>query len=244
MSEITAHDADVSDRVSTLWAVVPAAGSGRRFGSEIPKQYLILQDQPIMLHSINRLFALPLAGCVIAIAAGDTQAQTLDYQSLDRIQFVVGGAERMDSVLAGLEYLKDKAAVDDWILVHDVARPCITPTSLRRLVNELHDHEIGGILATPVRDTLKQVQDHNILATIPRDNLWQAQTPQMFRFGVLYDALIAAKKQGLQVTDEASAIELAGLSVKIVEGRMDNIKITYADDLALADVILQAQQHI
>ena len=244
MSEIRTHAVDISDGAPRLWAVVPAAGSGRRFGSEIPKQYLILQDQPIMLHSINRLFALPLSGCVIAIAADDRHAQTIDYQSIDHIHFVIGGAERMDSVLAGLEYLKDKAAVNDWILVHDVARPCVTSTSLYRLVDELYAHEVGGILATPVRDTLKQVHDRNILATVPRDHLWQAQTPQMFRFGVLYDALIAAKTKGLQVTDEASAVEFAGFSVKIIEGRMDNLKITYADDLALADVILQAQQHI
>jgi 2-C-methyl-D-erythritol 4-phosphate cytidylyltransferase len=232
------------DRVPRLWAVVPAAGSGRRFGSETPKQYLMLQHQPIMLHSIDRLFALPLLGCVIAVSDDDTQAQTLNYQSPDLTHFVVGGAERMDSVLAGLEYLKDKAAADDWVLVHDVARPCITAVSLHRLVNELDGHDVGGILATPVRDTLKHVQDSNILATVPRDNLWQAQTPQMFRFALLHDALLAAKTQGLQVTDEASAVELAGFVVKIIEGRIDNLKITYADDLALADAILRAQQRI
>ncbi len=242
MSEGAPHGTDLSDSAPRLWAIVPAAGSGRRFGSEIPKQYLMLQHQPVMLHSIDRLFTLPLSGCVVAIASDDTEAQTLSYQFRNRIHFVTGGSERMDSVLAGLEFLKGKARADDWVLVHDVARPCITSASLYRLLNELETHKVGGILATPVRDTLKQVQDRNILATVPRDNLWQAQTPQMFRFALLYDALKTAKTQGLHVTDEASAVELAGFTVKIVEGRMDNLKITYRDDLALADVILRAQQ--
>lgn len=227
-----------------LWAVVPAAGSGRRFGGSTPKQYLKLHNQPIMVHSINRLFALPLEGCVIAISPDDELAQTLDYQNPSLLHFVAGGVERMDSVLAGLDFLQDRAASDDWVLVHDVARPCIAVDSLNKLHETLLGDVVGGILANPVRDTLKKVEGGNIAATVSRDHLWQAQTPQMFRFGLLRDALIAAKKQNFQVTDEASAVELAGFLVKIVEGRMDNIKITYADDLALAGVILQAQGHL
>lgn len=224
-----------------LWAVVPAAGSGKRFGGEIPKQYLKLLNKPIMLHSIDRLFALPLAGCVISISKDDHIAPTLNYAHPESLHFVVGGVERMDSVLAGLDFLQDKAALDDWVLVHDVARPCIAPASLNKLYDALVDNVVGGILAIPVRDTLKKAQSDQVVATVSRDHLWQAQTPQMFRFGLLRDALIAAKNQNLQVTDEASAMELAGFSVKLVEGRMDNIKVTYHDDLALAEAILQSQ---
>ncbi|GAC1368938.1 MAG: 2-C-methyl-D-erythritol 4-phosphate cytidylyltransferase [Aquirhabdus sp.] len=224
-----------------LWAVVPAAGSGRRFGGSTPKQYLELHNQPIMVHSINRLFALPLSGCVIAVSPDDQLAQTLHYQNPSQLHFVAGGAERMDSVLAGLDFLQDRAAFDDWVLVHDVARPCIAVDSLNKLHETLSDDAVGGILAIPVRDTLKKAQNGNIIETVSRDHLWQAQTPQMFRFGILRDALIAAKKQNLQVTDEASAVELAGFTVKIVEGRMDNIKVTYSDDLALAEAIMHAQ---
>lgn len=227
-----------------LWAVVPAAGSGRRFGGSTQKQYLKIHNQPIMLHSINRLFALPLSGCVIAISPDDQIAQTLNYQNPSQLHFVAGGAERMDSVLAGLDFLQDRAAADDWVLVHDVARPCIAGESLVKLHETLADDDVGGILAIPVRDTLKKTQDGNIVETVSRDHLWQAQTPQMFRFGLLRDALIAAKKQNLQVTDEASAVELTGCVVKIVEGRMDNIKVTYRDDFALAELILQAQGHL
>jgi len=224
-----------------LWAVVPAAGSGRRFGGATPKQYLTLLNKPIMQHSIDRLFALPLTGCVVAISEDDNLAETLNYKHADALHFVVGGAERMDSVLAGLDFLQDKAASDDWVLVHDVARPCISAASLQKLHETLLSDAIGGILAIPVRDTLKKAQAGQMVTTVSRDHLWQAQTPQMFRFGLLRDALIAARNQNLQVTDEASAMELAGFLVKLVEGQMDNIKVTYADDLALAEAILQAQ---
>lgn len=225
-----------------LWAVVPAAGSGRRFGGATPKQYLNLLNKPIMLHSIDRLFALPLAGCVIAISEDDQTARTLQFEHSHALHFVVGGAERMDSVLAGLDFLQDRAASDDWVLVHDVARPCITSESLNRLLETLRSDPVGGILATPVRDTLKKAQLGHRVVTVSRENLWQAQTPQMFRFGLLRDALTAAKNKSLQVTDEASAVELAGFSIQLVEGRMDNIKVTYNEDLAFAEVILQAQQ--
>jgi 2-C-methyl-D-erythritol 4-phosphate cytidylyltransferase len=127
------------------------------------------------------------------------------------------------------------------VLVHDVARPCIASASLIKLHETLVDDAVGGILAIPVRDTLKKAQGGQVVTTVSRDQLWQAQTPQMFRFGLLRDALMTAKNKNLQVTDEASAMELAGFSVKLVEGRLDNIKVTYADDLALAEAILLSQ---
>ncbi len=224
-----------------LWAVVPAAGSGRRFGGETPKQYLKLLDRPIMLHSIDRLFVLPLAGCVVAISSDDRVAPTLNYAYPESLDFVVGGSERLDSVLAGLHFLQDKAGLDDWILVHDVARPCIAPDSLKQLYDNVASDAVGGILAVPVRDTLKKLSEDQVVTTVSRDHLWQAQTPQMFRFGLLHDALIAAKNKNLHVTDEAGAMELAGFTVRLVEGRMDNIKVTYPDDLAFADAVLRSQ---
>ena len=176
-----------------LWAVVPAAGSGRRFGGETPKQYFKLLNRPIMLHSIDRLFVLPLAGCVVAISSDDRVAPTLNYAHPESLDFVVGGSERLDSVLAGLHFLQDKAGLDDWILVHDVARPCIAADSLKKLYDHVASDAVGGILAVPVRDTLKKLSEDQVVTTVSRDHLWQAQTPQMFRFGLLRDALIAAK---------------------------------------------------
>lgn len=224
------------------WAVVPAAGTGQRFGQEIAKQYLQIAGQAVMQHSLNRLCqALPLSACVVPISAEDRYAQQLTYDYPEQIRFVQGGAERMDSVLAGLLSLAGQAAVDDWVLVHDVARPCVTAECLQQLLQELSDDRVGGILAVPVRDTLKQVTQQQIISTVPRDGMWQAQTPQMFRYGCLVQALQDAVAAGVTVTDEASAMQWAGYTVQVVQGRSDNIKITYPEDLALAAAILAAQ---
>lgn len=224
------------------WAVVPAAGTGQRFGQEVAKQYLQIAGQAVMQHSLNRLCqALPLSACVVPISAEDRYAQQLTYDYPEQIRFVIGGAERMDSVLAGLLSLVSDAAADDWVLVHDVARPCIASSSLQKLMSELADDPVGGLLAVPVRDTLKRGELGQVQATVAREGLWQAQTPQMFRYGLLLDALQSAVSSGRMVTDEASAMEQAGHVVRLIEGRSDNIKITYADDLALAAAILAAQ---
>jgi 2-C-methyl-D-erythritol 4-phosphate cytidylyltransferase len=224
------------------WAVLPAAGTGSRFGGDTPKQYLMLGHHMVIQHSVNRLcHHVPLAACVIALSAIDDFAQTLDYDVPERLRFVTGGAERMDSVLAGLEALAECAEPDDWILVHDVARPCIHPDTLKKLVSQLKDDPVGGLLAVPVRDTLKRGKDGNVEVTVPRDGLWQCQTPQMFRFGLLLDALRLAKADGVLVTDEAAAMERVGHRIRLIEGRSDNIKITYPDDLALALAIMQGQ---
>lgn len=228
--------------MTQYWAVVPAAGSGRRFGGDTPKQYLQIAGQAVIQHSLNRLCqALPLSGCVVPISRDDQLAPSLCYLQPERICFVQGGAERMDSVLAGLLSLADQAHRDDWVLVHDVARPCVATSSLHTLVAELADDPVGGILAVPVRDTLKRGQSGQIAVTVARDGLWQAQTPQMFRYGLLLNALQSATQSRHLVTDEASAMEQAGHVVRLIEGRSDNIKITYADDLALAAAILAAQ---
>lgn len=228
--------------MSRCWAVVPAAGAGKRFGAATPKQYLSIAGQTVIQHTLNRLCqALALSACIVPVSADDQTASQFAYTHPDLIHFVQGGAERMDSVLAGLLYLKDLADPDDWVLVHDVARPCIAVSSLQKLLTELTDDPVGGILAIPVRDTLKRGEFGQVQATVSRDGLWQGQTPQMFRYGLLLAALQSAVQAGGVVTDEASAMEQAGHVVRLVHGRSDNIKITYSDDLALAAAILTAQ---
>lgn len=223
------------------WAILPAAGSGSRFASAIPKQYLNLLDKTVMQHSVDRICQLDIEGCVIAISPHDQTAKSLEFAQPQLMHWVTGGAERMDSVLAALEYLQGLANDSDWILVHDVARPCILNTDLKRLIAELGNDEVGGLLAVPVRDTLKLAKQQQVIHTVSRDYLWQCQTPQMFRFGLLKHALQQAKKNQLLVTDEASAIEQLGLTVKLVAGSSSNIKITYPEDLALAAAIMQAE---
>lgn len=228
------------------WAVLPAAGSGSRFSKEVSKQYLSILGKTVMQHSVDKLCQLDLKGCVVAIAAHDDQAQHLSFTQPSMMHWVNGGAERMDSVLAALNYLRPNANDQDWVLVHDVARPCIQLAQLQQLIEQLKEDMVGGLLAVPVRDTLKQAvldqnKTHQVVKTVSRDQLWQCQTPQMFRFGILLKALEYAKKQQLLVTDEASAVELLNLPVKLIAGRADNIKITYPEDLDLAIAILQCQ---
>jgi 2-C-methyl-D-erythritol 4-phosphate cytidylyltransferase len=225
------------------WCVVPAAGAGRRFGAAIPKQYLPLAGATVMQHCLDRLAGFSLfQRIVVAVAADDDRAAQLDYQALQKIRFVEGGRERADSVLAGLDALAGIAADDDWVLVHDVARPCVRLTDILRLIEHAGAHPVGGILANRVRDTMKRSDQHDdILATVPRDDLWHALTPQMFRYGLLRQSLREALAAGTVVTDEASALESRGLRPCLVEGARDNIKITFPEDLTLAGLFLAAQ---
>lgn len=225
-------------------AVIPAAGAGRRFGADLPKQYLPLAGMPIQQHTLDRLSAIPaIAHLVVPVAADDTRARELAYARPQRLRFVTGGGERMDSVLAGLDALRHGGAADsDWVLVHDVARPLIRADDVRRLMAAVQDHPVGGLLANPVRDTMKRADAAGqVQATVERDGLWHALTPQMFRLGSLHDALLSARAAGAVVTDEASAIERLGLSPLLVSGARDNLKITFAEDLALAEALLAAQ---
>ncbi len=226
------------------WLIVPAAGTGRRFGAELPKQYLPLMDSTVMQCTLNRLSQLSMIEQIIVpIHAQDTLATQLNYQQPNKIRFVVGGAERADSVLAGLKAIADHAQANDWVLVHDVARPCVRLSDIEKLIQSVADDTIGGILAVPVRDTIKQaaMTHSHIIATVPRQQLWQAFTPQMFRFGVLYQALIQAQQQNYLVTDEASAVEALGHHPQLILGAHDNIKITYPEDLQLAEFLLRQQ---
>lgn len=226
-------------------AVIPAAGAGRRFGAALPKQYLSLAGKAIQQHTLDRLTGMPeLSRVVVAIAADDERARTLPYVRPERLQFVTGGGERMDSVMAGLEALQAAGAgPDDWVLVHDVARPLLRPEDVRRLLAELADDPVGGLLANPVRDTMKRSDaGGRIDSTVCREQLWHALTPQMFRLGLLLRALRSARDEGVVVTDEAAAIERLGLQPRLVSGARDNLKITFPDDLPLAEALLLAQR--
>lgn len=226
------------------WVVVPAAGMGARMGSEIPKQYLLLGSKTILEHTLERLLKLPLlAGIVVAVSKTDLLWPTLAISKHSLIHTAEGGTERANSVLNGLNYLNEKIQPDDWVLVHDAARPCVTLTNISVLCESIQNDDVGGILAVPVSDTLKYVSaDNEIDNTVDRRCLWRAQTPQMFRHQLLRDCLIQTMARNENITDEASAVELCGYTPKVVEGREDNIKITRPDDLLLAAFILQQQE--
>lgn len=231
--------------MSTLhyWAMVPAAGAGRRMGAATPKQYLPLLGQAVIVHTLETLLCHPcITGVVVAIGAEDGWWPTIAnaLPTAKPLLVVTGGAERCHSVSNGLQSLREWAALDDWVLVHDAARPCLTCEDLDRLITELTGDPVGGLLAVPVRDTLKQADDHGrIAATVDRSQLWHALTPQMFRLGLLHDALQVALDRGLLVTDEAAAMEAAGFAPRLIQGRADNLKITRPEDLALAEFYLK-----
>lgn len=224
-------------------AVIPAAGAGKRFGAAIPKQYLTLAGRCIQQHTLDRLAGMAeISQIVVAVSAQDSLAKTLPYARPDRLRFVHGGAERMDSVLAGLHaLLSGGAAESDWVLVHDVARPLLRPSDIRHMLSVLAEDPVGGILANPVRDTMKRGNAAGIVETVSRENLWHALTPQMFRLGALAHALDAARADAAVVTDEASAMERLGHRPRLIEGARDNLKITFSDDLALAEALLAEQ---
>ncbi|MFC6052549.1 2-C-methyl-D-erythritol 4-phosphate cytidylyltransferase [Acinetobacter sp. Ac_877] len=230
-------------QTNKLWAVIPAAGSGSRFSKTELKQYQSILDKTVLEHSVQRLNQLPLSGYVLAIGEQDNVAKTLDLAEKDKAHFCIGGQERVHSVLNALNYLIEIASEDDWVFVHDAARPCVSEASLIQLVETAVSQNTCAILAIPVRDTLKSVAEHHqIDKTVSRDHLWQAQTPQIARLGDLKKAIEKALFDNIVITDEASALEYAGHAVKVVQGRADNLKITYPDDLVLASLILQSQK--
>jgi 2-C-methyl-D-erythritol 4-phosphate cytidylyltransferase len=228
---------------AAYWAVIPAAGAGRRMGGAIPKQYLPLAGRLVIEHTLARFVEHPkIAGIVVAVDASDDHWPSLKLASAKPLITVTGGRERCHSVLNALKHLQTLARADDWVLVHDAARPCLSPDDLDKLTTTLADDPVGGILAAPVRDTLKRADGENrIDQTVDRTALWHALTPQMFRLAVLHAALQASIEADVAVTDEAAAVERMGLRPRLVEGRSDNIKITHTQDLALAERILAAQ---
>ena len=225
---MTAHE------LPPFWVVIPAAGIGSRMRADRPKQYLQLAGRTILEHTLDCFLDHPrLKGLVLSLAADDPFWPALPCATDPRIQRVEGGAERADSVLAGLLRLVELGAQEgDWVLVHDAARPNLARSDLDRLLAELADDPVGGLLAVPARDTLKRIgADGRVAETVDRSLIWQAYTPQMFRFATLHRALADALVAGVAVTDEASALEWAGQAPKLVEGRADNLKITRPEDL-------------
>lgn len=227
-----------------FWVVVPAAGSGRRMQSDRPKQYLLLDDKTLLEHTLLRLLDSPrIVGLVLVLAADDPYWSQLPLSQNARIQTVVGGAERSDSVLQGLDKLNSIIDANDWVMVHDAARPCLTQTDLNRLMDAIQKKSDGWVLGAPVRDTMKKTgPDAAIESTLDREQLWHAFTPQMFRLRQLRGALQLCAKREYRVTDEASAMEQAGFHPQMLAGDEHNIKVTRAQDLTLARLILTAQR--
>lgn len=234
-----------SSRAPTYWIVIPAAGIGSRMEAKCPKQYLKLLDKTIVEHTLDRLLSLQLVEKIyIALNENDDYWPGLEHANNSKIIRVDGGSERADSVLNCLNALANYAREDDWVLVHDAARPCIRAQEIIKLITEIGNHSVGGILGVPVADTLKQVSQGNIEKTVDRAMLWQAQTPQMFRFGLLRNCLQFALHEGKKITDEASALESCGYAPLMVQGRSDNIKITRPEDLPIAAILMQQQNNI
>ncbi|KVE39604.1 2-C-methyl-D-erythritol 4-phosphate cytidylyltransferase [Burkholderia sp. TSV86] len=227
---------------SRLFALIPCAGTGSRSGSALPKQYRTLAGRALLHYTLAAFDACSeFAQTLVVISPDDTH---FDARRFSGLRFAVrrcGGASRQASVLNGLVQLAEFGATPaDWVLVHDAARPGITPALIRALIGALKDDPVGGIVALPVADTLKRVPAGGdaIARTEPRDGLWQAQTPQMFRIGMLRDAIQRAQRDGHDLTDEASAIEWAGHTPRVVQGSLRNFKVTYPEDFDLAEAFL------
>jgi len=222
----------------TYWLVMPAAGVGRRFGTERPKQYAPLCGRTVIEWALEPFLTDPrCAGVVVALAQDDPYWTAIAPPT---VLVAAGGQERSHSVRNGLAGLAERATRDDWVLVHDAARPCLPRQDLDRLLAELATHPVGGLLATPAADTLKRADtSRGVQETVDRAGLWRALTPQMFRYGRLCEALDRAHAGGRIPTDEAQAIEWLGDHPKLVEGVAANLKITSAADLAIAAALLK-----
>lgn len=235
-----------------FWAIVPAAGVGTRMQADRPKQYLELLGKTLIEHSVQRLLDVPtIRGVVLALDSADTQWAQLHFTHTKPVLIAAGGTERCHSVLNALQRLASELSTHSagmgesevWVLVHDAARPCVRADDLARLMNEASRDDHGGLLALPVRDTMKrQNTEGRVEATVDRNGLWHAMTPQMFKLPLLIKALNNALEKQLHVTDDASAMELAGYHPLLVACHEDNIKITRPFDLTLATLYMQQQQ--
>ncbi len=225
--------------MTKFYALVPAAGSGARMQSELPKQYLPLAGHPMLYYALTTLCACPkISQVFVVLATDDVHFKRYDWAHCAEklVPLYCGGATRAQSVANGI--LASGVEAEDWLLVHDAARPCLAKENLLNIINELENDAVGGILAIPVADTLKRADfQPRIIDTPSRENLWQAQTPQMFRAGLLAHAL----QQCQHVTDESSAVEALGLQPKLVLGEASNFKVTYPQDQRLAELLLQAR---
>lgn len=221
------------------FGLIPAAGKGSRFGGELPKQYQALHGRAILAYAIDALAVqTPLARVYVVHAEDDRRCAQVTGSGYRIATMPCGGATRAESVRNGLSSLRGELTDDDWVLVHDAVRPGLPRDALRRLLEEVGDDPVGGLLAIPVADTLKREDENGRVGTTePRAGLWQAQTPQMFRYGVLWEAYRTSR--GLDATDESQAVEKLGKQPKLVLGSSANFKITYPSDLAIAAAILR-----
>ncbi len=230
------------DTIQSHIAIVPAAGVGSRMKADRPKQYLLIEGKTVLEHTVEKLLSHPnIAKVVVAITEGDPYYPELSIAKHPDVIRVAGGKERADSVLSGLNYVSAQLS-SEWVLVHDAARPCVSLTDIDRLIDICVSHPTGGILAVPVRDTMKRANSaQNIDHTVEREALWHALTPQMFRTQQLKRTLGDALQQGITITDEASALEWLGQRPALVQGNASNIKITQPEDLALAEFYLSRE---
>jgi 2-C-methyl-D-erythritol 4-phosphate cytidylyltransferase len=222
------------------WVVIPAAGVGARMGVDIPKQYISINDKTIIEYTIDCFIERDeIEGVVIAISKTDEYWPDMEISSHRKIITAPGGDERYQSVFNGLKVLQDKADDNDWVLVHDAARPCLSQSAIDRLMINLRKNDVGGILALPCRDTMKRANESgDIVETVERDSLWHAQTPQMFKYGKLKTAIEKVLSEDIVVTDEAMAMEFSGYKPMLVQGHQENIKVTHKDDLKYLDLFL------
>jgi len=227
-----------------LWVVIPAAGIGKRMGVDIPKQYITVCDKAIIEHTVEKFTSRnDLQGILVALSNSDQHWSTLELSENNKITTVTGGEERYKSVYNALCSLKNKAGDDDWILVHDAVRPCITTSEIDQFIADLdHLNGIGGILALPCFETMKKANtNHEIEETIDRKFIWHAQTPQMFRYKKLFLAIEKIMNENIFITDEAMAMELAGYKPMLIQGTHSNIKITDQNDLKYLESFLRQE---
>jgi 2-C-methyl-D-erythritol 4-phosphate cytidylyltransferase len=225
------------------FGLIPAAGEGSRFGASVPKQYTLLAGVPILRHAIRALNeSISLDAVFVVLARDDAHYKERIGEIAGVVPIYCGGRSRAESVANGLGAIATRVAAEDWILVHDAVRPCVDVATLHRLLNELEDEPVGGLLAVPLPDTLKRAEPGaglRVVATEDRAGLWCAQTPQMFRYAILQHAF--RKAGGASTTDEAQAVEALGVKPRLVLGSPANIKVTYPGDLELAEAILASR---
>lgn len=225
-----------------LWVIVPAAGIGSRVGGDKPKQYQTVFGKTIIEWTIERLLDMPfVAGIVVALAKDDQWWPTLSVSNSKHVITTLGGKTRAHSVINGIKALPDIVGCNDWLLVHDAARPCVTQSEVLALIDHVKNTTAGGLLALPVADTVKKVSENNVINTLDRNRLWRALTPQMFPRQLLLQALTDLLTAEQIVTDESAAIEAQGLKPLVVKGSIQNIKVTWPEDLALAAFYLKEE---
>lgn len=222
------------NQADEIVAIVPAAGAGKRMNASCPKQYLKINDKTILEHTVYKLLShAAISKVIVVVSKDDEYFANTSLSNHPKVTATIGGDERSDSVLEGLN-----VANSEWVMVHDAARPCVRHQDIDELIKVAMAEEDGAILAMKARDTIKKANGNHIETTLDRNSLWQALTPQMFKREQIINALILAKQKSIQVTDEASALELLNKSPALVEGHSDNIKVTLPEDLALASYFL------